>query len=73
MHELTLLFGVAEQVEKVQPKKTRKPREKKAEEYRDVISYLRKGYSIRITAKLTSKGLSTVQRVKREFEKEISQ
>ena len=51
----------------------RKPREKKAEEYRDVISYLRKGYSIRITAKLTSKGLSTVQRVKREFEKEISQ
>ena len=51
----------------------RKPREKKAEEYRDVISYLRKGYSIRITAKLTGKGLSTVQRVKREFEKEISQ
>ena len=51
----------------------RKPKEKKAEEYRDVISYLRKGYSIRITAKLTGKGLSTVQRVKREFEKEIKQ
>ena len=51
----------------------RKPREKKAEEYRDVISYLRKGYSIRITAKLTGRGMSTVQRVKREFEKEISQ
>ena len=51
----------------------RKPREKKLEEYKDVISYLRKGYSIRITAKLTGKGLSTVQRVKREFEKEIGQ
>lgn len=51
----------------------RKPREKKMEEYKDVISYLRKGYSIRITAKLTGKGLSTVQRVKREFEKEINQ
>ena len=49
----------------------RKPREKKMEEYKDVISYLRKGYSIRITAKLTGKGLSTVQRVKREFKKEI--
>ena len=51
----------------------RKPREKKAEEYKDVISYLRKGYSIRITAKLTGKGLSTVQRVKKEFEKEVNQ
>lgn len=51
----------------------RKPREKKAEEYRDVISYLRKGYSIRITAKLTGRGMSTVQRVKKEFIKEISQ
>ena len=51
----------------------RKPREKKAEEYRDVISYLKKGYSIRITAKLTGKGLSTVQRVKKEFAKEICQ
>jgi DNA invertase Pin-like site-specific DNA recombinase len=51
----------------------RKPREKKAEEYKDVISYLRKGYSIRITAKLTGRGMSTVQRVKREFAKEISQ
>lgn len=51
----------------------RKSREKKAEEYKDVISYLRKGYSIRITAKLTNRGLSTVQRIKKEFEKEISQ
>ena len=51
----------------------RKSKERKAEEYREVISYLRKGYSIRITAKLTGRGLSTVQRVKREFEKEICQ
>lgn len=49
----------------------KKPREKKLEEYKDVISYLRKGYSIRITAKLTGKGMSTVQRVKSEFAKEI--
>ena len=49
----------------------RKPREKKAEEYKDVIGYLRKGYSIRITAKLTGHGMSTVQRVKKEFKKEI--
>ena len=51
----------------------KKPREKKAEEYRDVISYLRKGYSIRITAKLTNRGISTVQRIKQEFKKEICQ
>ena len=34
-------------------------------EYRDVISLLRKGYSIRDVAKLCGKGVSTVQRVKR--------
>ena len=34
-------------------------------EYREVISLLRKGYSIRDVAKLSSKGVSTVQRVKR--------
>ena len=33
-------------------------------EYREVISLLRKGYSIRNVAKLSSKGVSTVQRVK---------
>jgi len=51
----------------------RKPHEKKAEEYKDIIGFLRKGYSIRITAKLTGHGMSTVQRIKREFEKEINQ
>ena len=34
-------------------------------EYREVISLLRKGYSIRNVAKLSGKGVSTVQRVKR--------
>ena len=34
-------------------------------EYREVISLLRKGYSIRDMAKLSGKGVSTVQRVKR--------
>ena len=33
-------------------------------EYREVISLLRKGYSIRNVAKLSGKGVSTVQRVK---------
>lgn len=51
----------------------RKPREKKLEEYKDVISFLRKGFSIRNTAKLTGRGMSTVQRVKAEFAKEIGQ
>ena len=34
-------------------------------EYREVISLLRKGYSIRDVAKLSGKSVSTVQRVKR--------
>ena len=34
-------------------------------EYREVISLLRKGYSIRDVVKLSGKGVSTVQRVKR--------
>ncbi len=41
--------------------------EKKKEEYADVIAHLKKGYTIRDTAKLCGKGISTVQRVKREF------
>lgn len=44
-----------------------KSREKKSEEYKEVIAYLRKGYSIRIVAKLTKKSISTVQRVKKDF------
>ena len=37
-------------------------------EYREVLSLLRKGYSIRDVAKLCGKGVSTVQRVKRYLE-----
>ena len=41
--------------------------EQKKEQYKDVISYLKRGYSVRTIAKLTNKGTSTVQRIKREF------
>lgn len=41
--------------------------EQKREEYRDIISYLKRGYSVRNVAKLTNKGISTVQRIKTEF------
>ena len=34
-------------------------------EYREIVSLLRKGYSIRDVAKLCGKGISTVQRVNR--------
>ena len=34
-------------------------------EYREVVSLLRKGYSVQDVAKLSGKGVSTVQRVKR--------
>ena len=44
-----------------------KTTEQKREEYRDIISYLKRGYSIRSTAKLSGKGISTVQRIKTEF------
>lgn len=45
-----------------------KTTEQKREEHRDIISYLKRGYSIRNVAKLTGKGISTVQRIKAEFE-----
>ena len=41
-----------------------KPIEKKREEYKDMITFLTKGYSIRDVAKLTGRGVSTVQRKK---------
>ena len=44
-----------------------KSREKKKDEYKEVISLLRKGISIRNVANLTEKSISTVQRVKKEF------
>ena len=44
-----------------------KTTEQKREEHRDIISYLKRGYSVRNVAKLTNKGISTVQRIKTEF------
>lgn len=44
-----------------------KTREQKEKEYKDVLQYLNKGYSIRVTAKLTNISLATVQKLKNEF------
>ena len=44
-----------------------KTMEQKREQYKDIISYLKRGYSIRTVAKLTNKSVSTVQRIKRDF------
>jgi len=44
-----------------------KSMEQKKEQYKDIISYLKRSYSIRNVAKLTGKGISTVQRIKAEF------
>ena len=44
-----------------------KTSEQKREEYKEVISLLRKGYSVRNVAKLGGISTSTVQRIKKEF------
>ena len=44
-----------------------KTTEQKKEEYKEVISLLKRGYSVRNTAKLSNVSASIVQRVKREF------
>lgn len=44
-----------------------KTTEQKESQYKEVLTYLRKGYSVRITAKLTNVSTSTVQRLKTEF------
>ena len=49
------------------PTGSTKSLDKKREEYKEVINLLNKGYAIRDIAKLTGKGISTVQRVKKEF------
>ena len=46
----------------------RKSNEKKQEEYKDVIRELKRGTSIRRTAKLCDVSISTVQRLKAEFQ-----
>ncbi len=45
----------------------RKTLEQKAEEYKNVIKELKKGTSIRRTAKLCDVSISTVQRIKKDF------
>ena len=50
-----------------------KTEEQMKAKYREVISLLRKGYSIRDVAKLSGKGVSTVQRVKRLLKVQSSQ
>lgn len=44
-----------------------KSTEQKKQEYSEVISLLKRGYSVRNTAKLTGFGSATVQRLKKEF------
>ncbi len=44
-----------------------KTTEQKESQYKEVLTYLRKGYSVRITAKLSNVSTSTVQRLKTEF------
>lgn len=46
---------------------TIKTTEQMKDEYKDVISLLKRGYSIRNTAKLSNNSVSTVQRVKKSF------
>lgn len=45
----------------------RKPKEQKAEEYKETLKLLRKGYPYRKVAKLTGISESTVKRLKKEF------
>ena len=44
-----------------------KTREQKEKEYKEVLVYLNKGYSIRVTSKLTNVSVATIQRLKNEF------
>ena len=45
-----------------------KTKEQKEKQYKDVLAYLKKGYSIKATAKLSDVSESTVQRLKKEFQ-----
>lgn len=45
----------------------RKPKDQKAEEYKETLKLLRKGYPYRKVAKLTNVSESTVKRLKKEF------
>lgn len=45
-----------------------KSKEKKENEYKMVLAYLKKGYTVKVTSALCGKSISTVQRLKKEFE-----
>ena len=44
-----------------------KTTEQKEQQYKEVLTYLHKGYGVRVTSKLTNVSESTVQRLKKEF------
>lgn len=48
-----------------------KTREQKEKEYKEVLVYLNRGYSIRATAKLTNVSQATVQKLKNEFIRDV--
>lgn len=59
--------AIAKGVKMGKPKGAIKSTEQKREEYREVISLLKRGVSIRHVAKISGHGISTVQRIKKEF------
>jgi DNA invertase Pin-like site-specific DNA recombinase len=75
MERLTLIervkSGLAEAKRKGKvlgrPKESLKAKSKMLSEYKQVVKYLKDGYTIRETAKLCDVGISTVQRVKKLF------
>ena len=44
-----------------------KTTEQKKEEYKEVIQLLKKGYSVRNVAKISQRGISTIQRIKTDI------
>lgn len=59
--------AIAKGVKMGKPKGATKSAEQKREEYREVISLLKRGVSIRHAAKISGHGISTIQRIKKEF------
>lgn len=49
------------------PTGTKKSQDKKWEEYKEIINLINKGYTISDVAKPSSKGISTLQRIKNDF------
>lgn len=53
------------------PKGSGKTHDEKREQYKEMLAYLKKGYSQRIVARLSNVSLSTVERCVREFKEEL--